>query len=286
MKPYGIAKLILLGVCASAISISFNAIAEPRDTFVITVGTSGDGFEDDSGISAGGGDVGGDVVVYINGNPVIDYQSGGVFKQINQYIRNGSNSVRLEGDINKSLYVKVGVMTGPEFKRVAAKKEFKPAGISRGAELSFSTDVDYVLPIFDQPNRIPENASGKTVYPLLEKLEAYFAGSEFEQAAALLLSQTKLWSEQAYGQEKEQLEQMQQQAAEYYRENAFAYRSPSPESVRLIRGESMVLVYSGVDDSGFFKSKTLGEFIANGSKRTPAPAMRMVFIDGRWHVWD
>lgn len=286
MTPYRVVELLLLGFFTGAIVYASNAAAQPNDIFVIAVGTNGEGFEDDSGIAAGGGEVGGDVIVYINGNPVIDYQSGGVFKQVNQYIRNGANSVRLEGRADRNLYVKVGLMAGPEFKQVMAKKAFSPADVTAGGELLFSADVDYLMPMLERSNRIPEGVGARAVYPLLRQLETYLADSDYEQAAALLLSQMVLWGEQAYGQEKEQLEQMQQQAAAYYRENAFTYHPPSPDSIKVIQGESVLLVYSGVDDNGFFKTKTLGEFIANGSKKIPAPAMRLVFTDGQWRIWE
>ena len=271
---------------AVAVLFATHAAAQPPDVHVITVGTDGHGFEDDSGMSASGDEVNGNVLVFINGNPVIDYQSGGVFAQINQYLRGGANTIHLEGSTDKSLFVKVGLMTGPEFKGVVAKREFKPADVSRASQLAFSTDVTYRLPIFDPDNRIPTDASTGALHSLLAQLADSLAGSDYESAAALLLSQTKIWSELAYGQKKTQTELIQQQAAAYYRKNAFKYRPPNPKSIKVIAGESVALVYSGIHDNGFFKSKMLGEFVLNGSESKPAPAMKMVYIDNQWRIWE
>ena len=279
-------KLLLLTLFSSAMLIATNASALPPDIHVITVGTDGHGFEDDSGVSASGSDITGDVLVFINGNPVIDYRTGGVFAQINHYLRDGDNTIHLEGNPNKSLFVKVGLMAGPEFKRVVAKREFKPVDIARTDQLKFSTEVPYRLAIFEPDNRIPADASGSSMQPLLEQLANSFAESDYEGAAAVLLSQTRVWGELAYGQEEAQSALIEQQAADYYRKKLFTYRPPSPENIKIIAGESVALVYSSIDDNGFFKSKTLGEFVLNGSDRKPAPAMKMVYINGQWRIWD
>ena len=279
-------KLLLLALFAGAMLIAANAAALPPDIHVITIGTNGDGFEDDSGVSASGGEINGDVLVFINGNPVVDYRTGGVFAQINHYLRDGDNTIHLEGDPDKSLFVKVGLMAGPEFKRVVAKREFKPVDVSRSVQLKFPAEVPYRLAIFDPDNRIPADVSGSSLHPLLEQLAGSFAESDYGGAAALLLSQTRTWSELAYGQEKTQSVLIEQSAADYYRKKAFTDRPPSPESIRVVAGESVALVYSGIDDNGFFKSKTLGEFVLDGADRKPVPAMKMVYINGQWRIWD
>jgi len=286
MKPYATMKNFLLGLLAGAILFAANVFAQPREIFVLSIGTDGDDFEDDSGISASSGEVNGNILVYINGNPVLNYASGGVFKQINQYLRSGVNTVMLEGRSDMSVFVKIGVMSGQEFKRVVEKKEFNPGDISEGESLVFEADIEYTLPIFDPLNRVPADVSGKSLFPLLDRLREYLHGSDYDKAMALLLSQTKVWSEQAYGQEAEQLDLMLKQAGAYYRKNNIRYLPPSPESLRLIKGESVVLVYSGIDDSGFSKSKTLGEFLVNSVEKRPVPAMRMVFVGGQWRVWE
>ncbi|MBU1564697.1 MAG: hypothetical protein KJ630_03600 [Proteobacteria bacterium] len=56
---------------------------------MITIGTNGRDFNDDSVAVAGGDKIDGGVIVYINGNPVSEYNGWGTFKQINQYIKKG-----------------------------------------------------------------------------------------------------------------------------------------------------------------------------------------------------
>ena len=286
MKPYTIVKHFLFSVIVFMVSHTTNASEQLTEIFVITVGSDGSDFEDDSGISAGGGDLDGDILVYINGNPVMDYGSGGIFKQINQYLRSGSNSVMLKGRSNVPIFVKIGVMAGPEFKRVAAKKQFKPGEITKGENFVFHADISYTLPIFDEESKIPLHVTGQDVFPLLTQLKEYLHGTDYEKAVALLLSQTKVWGEQAYAQDADQLEQMQKQVAAYYRENAIRYLPPNIESVKLVKGETMVLVYSSINDNGFVKSKSLGQFLFNQSERRPVSAMRMVFVGGQWRVWE
>ena len=167
-----------------------------------------------------------------------------------------------------------------------AKKEFKPGDVTAGNKLTFVADIDYDLPIFDPANRIPQDSTGGSVFPLLEQLEAYLADGDYMQAAGLLQSQTRVWSGQAYGQAPELLAQMQQQAAAYYRKKGFRYRPPEADTIRLVSGEAVVLVYSGMQDNGFFKSRMLGEFEVAGGDTKPVPAMKMVHLDGKWQVWE
>lgn len=271
---------------AFAVVCSTNATARTQDVFVIAIGTDGRDFDRDSGISASGDEIDGDVQVFVNGNPAIEYRSGGVFKQINHYLKDGVNSVHLQGTSDKDLFVKIGLMAGAEFKHVVAKREFRPDQVSKRERLEFSIDIPYRLPIFLAKNRIPAPPAGDTVHPLLERLANGLADRDYEAAATLLTSQTTVWSELAYGQDSAQSARLQEQAASYYRANQFTYRPPSPESIKVVAGESIVMVYSGVNDDGFFRSKTLGEFIVNGSETKPVPAMRMVFLDGQWQIWE
>jgi hypothetical protein len=266
--------------------LTTNAFSKEKEIYVIAVGTNGSDFENNSGISASGDGITGNAIIYINGNPIMGYSAGGTLKQINQYIRNGKNSLQIKGASDKSLFVKIGIMQGREFKKVVTKKEFKPNDISKSAILPFFVNIDYVLPIFDKKNNIPKNVAAKSFYPLFQQLKKNLDNAKYDKVAEMFLSQRENWSIKAYGQDQKQFEAIKKQAIEFYRQNKLTYMPPEVNKIKILKGESILLVYSGVNEDSYFKSKTLGEFVMNGSKRTPAPAMRLAFIEGKWCIWE
>lgn len=275
---------VVIAVFVIMSSMPVDALAS--DVFVIAVGSDAQGFDDDSGISAAGDETPSDVVVFINGNPVADYRSGGVFKQINHYLKDGMNSIHLRGSSENSLFVKIGLMAGAEFRRVVAKREFKPAEVAQRVRLEFTADIPYRLPIFEAQNRIPPAPAAGALHALLQRLADSLAGHDYDGAAALLLEQTGVWRGMSYGGDEADFALLQQQAAAHYRSSELTYRAPSADTIKVIAGESVLMVYSEVADNGFVKTRTLGEFVVAGSEAQPAPAMQMVFIDGEWQFWE
>ncbi|MBU1564698.1 MAG: hypothetical protein KJ630_03605 [Proteobacteria bacterium] len=74
--------------------------------------------------------------------------------------------------------MKIGIMNGQDFKNVIAKKEFKSGDIAKISTLVFTANVDYSLHLFRENNKIPENISGKSIYPFLQQLKKSFDEAE------------------------------------------------------------------------------------------------------------
>lgn len=287
MRPQGTIKSLALSLfCTLSLLLSSNAFSKDKEIYIIGVGTDSNDFENNAAISASGNEITGSAIIYINDNPVMGYNSGGTIKQINQYIKNGENSIQIRGKSDKSLFVKIGILLGKEVKNVVIKKEFTPNDILKNTTLTFSVDVDYSLPIFNPKNNIPKEITAKSVYPLLKRLKSYLDNDDYEKAVDMLLGQRENWSVKAYGQDKNNFAAMKKEMSEFYRTNKLTYTPPELDKITIVKGKSIIFLYSGVDKNSYFKSKVLGKFALNGSKIIPAPAMKLAFIDNKWCIWE
>ncbi|MBU1564699.1 MAG: hypothetical protein KJ630_03610 [Proteobacteria bacterium] len=102
----------------------------------------------------------------------------------------------------------------------------------------------------------------------------------------MLLTQRKSWSLKAYGQDEISFARTKEQAIEFYKSNKLIYIPPNLDDIKIIKGESVMMVYSGVNKTEYSTFKTLGDFVANSTNKMPAPALVFAYIDGKWCVWE
>lgn len=282
-------KKALFVFCLSFVCISSYLThaeeAKNREVYAIGLGTDAADFDNDQGIKLSGDEIKGNVFIFINGNPVAAYHAGGLFKQVNQYLKNGINTISIQGDFDKTLYLKLALMKGDEFQSVIAKKTFK-AHRENMEPLEFTLKLNYSLPIFMKQNLLPEKIDRKSLFKLLKNMQVLFDKKEYSSIAEIVFKQRVEWMSIAYGTDSSQLEMMKNQTLRFYSQNSVKYFPPKLDEIKIVKGKSMIYVYSHIDEKSFFKTMSLGYFQVNGANKLSMPSMRLVYIQKKWCIWE
>jgi HEAT repeat protein len=116
-------------------------VEEPRPHYYAWLGADGDDFDRDDNASAGGGKIGGRVVLWVNGERAGDYSGGGQVDPLGKWLRPGKNELTLSGRHDKPVYVKVTRHTGGGFEGVIGKRKFPgPGGDDKADPLTFEVE--------------------------------------------------------------------------------------------------------------------------------------------------
>ena len=114
----------------------------PSPHYQAVIGADGKDFDRDDNASAGGGKIGGRVVLWVNGKQAGDYTGGGQVLPLGKWLRPGENALTLTGRHDKPVYVKVIKDTGGGFEGVVGKRKFPgPGGEEKAEPLTFEVEV-------------------------------------------------------------------------------------------------------------------------------------------------
>lgn len=116
-------------------------VEDPPPYYYAWLDADGKDFDKDDNASASGGEIGGRVVLWVNGQRASDYSGGGQFLGLEKWLRPGKNELTLSGRHEKPVYVKVTKHTGGGFEGVVAKKKFPgPGGEGKAEPLTFEVE--------------------------------------------------------------------------------------------------------------------------------------------------
>ncbi len=79
------------------VCILFFSNLSHANEIMLSIGSASDSFEEDSVLFASGSDVGGSVLILVNGNPVFFHRNGGTIRSISQWIVKGVNTISIRG---------------------------------------------------------------------------------------------------------------------------------------------------------------------------------------------
>jgi len=131
-------------------------VVEPTDqvSVVISQGDEAD-FNDDSVVRLAGGDIGGEIVIYVNDSPCFIHVFGGGLLPITPLLERGRNEIRFEGSHTARMYAKV-ILTGEitfdeesgfEIKKVYGKNWLLPE--EQSGTITFELDDHRMKPVYD-----------------------------------------------------------------------------------------------------------------------------------------
>jgi HEAT repeat protein len=116
-------------------------VQDPQPHYSAWVGADGEDFDNDDNAAAGGGKIGGNVVLWVNGQRAGDYSGGGTILDLEKWLRPGKNELTLSGRHDKPVYVKVTKTTGGGLEGVPGKRKFPgPGGDDKAEPLTFEVE--------------------------------------------------------------------------------------------------------------------------------------------------
>ena len=255
------------------------------------LGTDKSSYEQD-GAFAGGEDVGGEVLVLVNGNPIDFYSSGGSIIPLNHWIRPRNNELTIKGAHSKPLYVKIAKSKGQDV-TVILKREFPPAEEESSSGVEFKIDISYKLSIYAEGNVIPDDKAQvkRKLLGILQRVHKGMAEHDAANVVPIVTEGMNDWRPAAYNMEKEQVNKFVAFLNQYFGDKGKVFEAVDWDSLKFVFGTRIVMVYTGFDmvNTGFdetgLKEPYLFRF-KKGEMLNRVPPMQFARISGKWVVWE
>lgn len=295
---------VLMGVL---LAIGGVAAAQEKaaDVYMVALG-SGDAVlsEDANLLVAMGEDIGGRVVMRINGNPVGFLSTGGLLIEVNQYLRPGENELTLEGESKKPVHVKIGRMRDHKLEQVVGKRSFSPTDLLAGtsgakampkAALVFKAEVSEnpllmgggsgeATPRASPKASLSERAREELAAGQVGKIHAAMKAGKTKEAVGLLLQGRELWQVKMYGQSQAELADLRESMAQGLGAIGPRVRPLESAGLKFIHGPQVTLVYAGFAEQagqgGYLLTAETDDGVVS------MPPLRIAFIKGQALVWE
>ncbi len=246
-------------------------------------------FYEKSGAFAGGGDVGGRVLILVNDNPIEFYCSGASIFYLNHWIRSGENKLTVKGPHSRTLYVKIAMLKGFDYQAapVIFKKAFPPSEKDSPVAAVFKADVSYKLPIYAKGNVIPKDQS-QVKRELLEILKRVYKGlAEHKPSTVMpvLMEGRYVWDPIAYNNSKEKVKKFAEFCNQHFADKNRVFEAVDWDSLKFVFGPQLVMVYTGFDEKDVFKEPYLFRF-REEEELNSVQKIRFARISGKWVVWE
>lgn len=234
-----------------------------------------------------------EIVLDLNGHPLLCVWERGYLIGVNQYLRRGDNVLTVSGDFSKTGYLRVAHFRDGILVKDLATKEI-PAG-KRDATvdvLNFVSDVDY-----DFENETIDGS--KTVEgqaqirgELKQRIDQFFRlidSGSMEGAKKDYYEGYTIYAEKAFGQPQKEVQAYVDQFTQdkFWLSSEFKVLPPNWADVRFLYGDQSVLVFSGWSDA--VQRGTLLR-LEDQAEKTKGRilnfhALRFVRREGRWVMW-
>lgn len=257
----------------------------PPPVLVVAVSVYDGDFESDETLAIGGGDSGGYALVTLNEDPIAVHTFGGSLHPIGPWVVKGTNTIKLTGDFDEPLYVKVAWQGRDGSIDVIGKRKFDPQALE-GSHVTFEIESDHGLPMRE---RLPEddeklNAMGQEVRQIAMQIEDLIRSGKGREAADLLLRGQHVWMRKVHRADAKALEHGMRQTSDLLSGNEFhLVPEDKDRDFNIIAGERCILLYRanmqwGESPSAFRLTNKAGEVRS-------IPPLRFVRIDGNWVIW-
>ncbi len=284
---------VLLLVLSLLLAACGGPITEPPMVAYLSLGTNPvavDGsnhFEDDTVLVARGEDIGGRVLISINGNPLLHHSTGGLLTRLNQYLRAGENTISIRGTFDKALYLKIGETLNDNMQQVVLREKIEPqpGGDEQTHEFKFQFSRQQDLSIYKPGNEIPEDreAVKEQITEYARRINKAIDAKDGKALVKLTQLGGLMWIEQAYNAAPSHVGGARDYLTEYLSENADAMGKIDPDALRYEFGPRIVMVYVGFEPRPPHHAYAM---VVDEGNETVRPALYMAFVDGEWLVWE
>lgn len=216
------------------------------------------------------------ITVFINNNPVYcSCEPTGIF-QINPFIRNGINHIRIctEGPQR----IESAVTTTQDFLSSTTLNTmvYEPDAGLLTFNYEFTADINYTLPIYMPEHVFSSNKDEvrNKALLLVERIDQLNHKHDFETSASLLYAGEKLWSFSAAGIPAVTIDnKIKDWATNPIQSKYFLSHSYEPDMLEIIYGNNLILVYRK-DDKNVFLPPEMAE-----------GPVTIATINGKYVVW-
>lgn len=252
----------------------------------IYIGTHNDGFDEDDMASASGDAIEGDVLIYINNNCISRYSGYGTTIQINQWLKKGENKYSFVGASSKKIYIKIVKYNskGKDFK-VLAKKTIDSGNIENSGV--FKVDSEYSLPLFksDIPN--DRTKVKKELSEMIETIQHLFEEKDRTKLNEILIAGRAIWQPLAYNDNWSVSEPaLKKKLYSQYIRGQKKLIKLNPNELKYVFGSNSIYVYSGVFRDEIFRNDYLFKFKKKDNSLFILPAIKFVWLNNKWIVWE
>jgi hypothetical protein len=213
-------------------------------------------------------------VLWLNDNPITLISGDAMMLDINQWLRHGTNTLRVSGI--QGGRVSVRVLLHPS-EQILLEGEYDP---QLGGQMNWVSALDFKLPIFLHNNQIGDQdlALKEVKAALLEMNEAI----RVRNMAALrdfLTAGSCIWMKDAYGSTKGTQHQLETAFREFWDNRSRRIEPVQITNLKYIVGSAVVLVFVPGKEP-YLLTTTFG------NTEEHLPPVRLVKLSGRWIVWQ
>ncbi|MCC5830836.1 MAG: hypothetical protein JJU36_15425 [Phycisphaeraceae bacterium] len=256
------------------------------ERYFLALGTSERTFEDDDQIEAAGIMLGDSVTIMLNDQPIGLHRAAGTLLEINAWLLPGENEVQLLGRSDQPLYLKLAMQQSGRVQRVLGRWRIEPFDESSGPK-SFDAGnrPESLLPTDETDfRRMSPDDLRRELRPFIEELNTLLEPGRHEELAARLTEGLMLWSPHAFGAPRKRLESLRRAATRRFEAVAGRFDPIDPQSITIIPGRSVVLVYQSLGEGPHFNPRITRFQIDN--QWHDIGALYLVRDEDRWIIWS
>ena len=256
-----------------------------QQVYKIYAGGNGTAFESPD-ITADTGDIGGVATLFLNGDPVCAVTNRIVICPINQYVRNGNNTLTASGSFTGKVYAKVGRFTTPQ-NFLIGKQVFSAHGVVSPLEsdkaVGFEAIAGHGLPERELLSKDPKKAEiyKKEIRTYIGCIASDLRSHKGKDLEDKLYYGHRLWDAECYN--LPFTPEKSQQAVDFWgnKENVLDENTPSPS---ITFGDRLVMVAAQAYTSD---SQERYLFIMHcGQARFVVRPLFLARVAGVWQCWS
>lgn len=233
------------------------------------------------------------ILILINDNPVSFFSWGSKFKEINQYLKPGQNTISITGDLSRQFWIEVGLYERTEINGSVQQKQtatlleelIEPQAQEGQWEKDFTADIAYTLPIFESENLISQdpNDAKEQILTYLKNLHDTLGKHDAAEIKRLSLeSGSVLWQKMVYGQTEKEIDELVKVSLKLLQKQE--YPALDADSIHLIFGPNLVMAYAGFEEEGLNSAYLWPVFWEK--QKINMPPHILACINGRWVIWE
>ncbi len=243
--------------------------------------------ENGQALAAEAADLDGEVVVFVNENPVSLFSSSGQMLPLGQWIRNGKNTISMKGKHGGDLFFKVLESEGPPHiaKELEVLGKFKKPATETEKELKIDLElgVDYEIPLFQEGNEISKSPGDvkKEALLLVEKLNEHWMKKEIEAAISVSTEGQAIYEKLRFGRTDEELLAQKGRWMKFWEDENRAVLGIDLQRINLVIGKQVVMVYN-MDEE---QNQAISFRFKDGDRKFSLGPIFLANLSGRWVIW-
>ena len=279
-------KSVLILIFFSFLLISEKLVGDEVSSYVLLLGTKGEAFTEENSVTVSGGPIGGKILISINNNPIDFHSTGATAISLNEWLKDGANSVEIQGSSKVQLKTKIVKMLNEKVDKVLMKKNIEPLLKNTRVTFEFEANCGYELPIFDSIIAKNQSEIQKNQEAIFEKISVIHNDlflKKSENATMELTAGFRIWQQLAYKKSAEEIETYLKSYKKFLSNPENKFMSFDSEAVKYEMGNNTVMVFLD-----FEKAPPYSPFLftmKTGIETLNLPPISFSKLNGEWIVW-